>query len=703
MVGAGARGTATAEREEPAYSDGVEVEERLVRLLETADDVSSSAWIARDEQATSWPVRYHLSPLRANLLRHLRLDGRRVLELGAGMGGMSRSLAERAAGFVGVEASARRLEGLRLRLRDLDHATALEGRLEELEPDEEGFDLVCLVGVLEYAALHVLAPPGVDPFVHLLQRAAQHLRPGGLLVLAIENRLGVKYWTGAPEDHVGRHFEGVAGYSSRAGVRTFSRGELRAVFSRAGLDALAEHLPFPDYKLPHDVLDARLLEHDPRLAVDMACFSPFVSHEAARVHLVPDYLALDGLASAGLFDEFANSFLLFAGRQGDVAASETLAQILDTDELAWHYAPSRAVPTCTVVQRRADGLWIDKQVDREHVDPRRLARSTRPKGAGDEAAAVWRRPEPTPPAPGEPLRLRLLRALYFDDSDDFLRELTAYLEWARRRFAIEGEPTADGPLLAGEALDAVVRNVSVDPDGAYHLFDLEWQALEPLPMSWFVLRNVLALSDDFVTTGRRLRWRTLGALYRDTCRMIGVEPRLEGDLVRERVLLGTVLGESSEALGARLVDLLQRTYDRRFEGLLGDIATGEAPEVAVLAQRIEHLEGATAALFESLGSQESTLRSLAEAVSSNGASLQAVHAALSRHDDDLGARVHERTRQLEAERAQRHAVELRLRELEAGRMASPVMRLRRAFGRLLRPLARRSLRLLRGRGSESSG
>ena len=54
---------------------------------------------------------------------------------------------------------------------------------------------------------------------------AKHLAPGGKIVIAIENRLGLKYWAGCAEDHVGKYFEGLEGYHNTKGVRTYSKKE----------------------------------------------------------------------------------------------------------------------------------------------------------------------------------------------------------------------------------------------------------------------------------------------------------------------------------------------------------------------------------------------------------------------------------------------------------------------------------------------
>ena len=129
----------------------------------------------------------------------------------------------------------------------VDHyANALLGRsgngwkMTGLDPD--GFDLVLCIGVLEYA--------GSDPGA-FLSHLASLVRPGGALVIAIENQMGLAYWLGADEDHLGRPFVGLSGYpGDTGGIRTHSRAGLAGLLSDAGMSAQRWLYPFPTTSCP---------------------------------------------------------------------------------------------------------------------------------------------------------------------------------------------------------------------------------------------------------------------------------------------------------------------------------------------------------------------------------------------------------------------------------------------------------------------
>ncbi len=102
------------------------------------------------------------------------------------------------------------------------------GNFQDIEKTlEADYDYITLIGVFEYSEGYIGTR---EPYVEMLRRIAGHLAPGGKILIAIENRLGLKYWSGCTEDHVGKFFEGLEGYPSTQGVKTFSRKELEGIF-----------------------------------------------------------------------------------------------------------------------------------------------------------------------------------------------------------------------------------------------------------------------------------------------------------------------------------------------------------------------------------------------------------------------------------------------------------------------------------------
>jgi len=176
------------------YSDGEASETQLYKILSKANDLSCDS----DElqaQISDWPTEYHLSSSRANLLKPLKLDGvTRVLELGCGCGSITRYLGEQEGLIVdSVEGSPSRAGLAALRCRDLDNVTICTANFNEIDFPESYYDLVLFVGVTEYAGRFSKRETDQEALADLLNLGKRALKDNGVILVAIENRLGLKY------------------------------------------------------------------------------------------------------------------------------------------------------------------------------------------------------------------------------------------------------------------------------------------------------------------------------------------------------------------------------------------------------------------------------------------------------------------------------------------------------------------------------
>jgi SAM-dependent methyltransferase len=284
------------------WVDGGEgaVRERIA----AASDLSSLS-DELNQQDESWEIRYHLSAARANLVRPLALaPDARVLEIGAGCGAVTRHLGERCAVVDAVEPTPARAEVAALRTRDLESVALFAGWLEEI-PREPAYDVVILVGVLEYVG----GRDGLEDRVRMLAEAAARLRPGGTVACAIENRLGVEYLAGAPEEHLGVAFDGVNGYPRPGPARTFSRPELESLFRAAGLAPQTLHV-FPDYKFARVLYADSLLDSAAAALAWRAPTFPSRASPHPRPRLASEERLWRSLVDAGAGGQCANSFLV---------------------------------------------------------------------------------------------------------------------------------------------------------------------------------------------------------------------------------------------------------------------------------------------------------------------------------------------------------------------------------------------------------
>lgn len=464
------------------YADGSE--EALVQLFESLEDVSPYPTDLASH-ITDWPTRYHLSHQRVNLLMALEeliAGRRRALELGAGLGALTRWLADVVGEVDAVEGSPARARAARLRTKSRPNVRVLVDDITRLALRGR-YDLVTLVGVLEYVPLTMSDAPGGTmaarrhACVEFLKRIKARMDKDALLVIAVENRLGLKYWAGCTEDHTGRHFDGLIGYPDATPV-TFSRGELEDILARAGFEGRRFYHAFPDYKLP----EVLLRESDEML--DLAPHNwlhGFAEDRAGeRLYLWPDPLVLEGLDGTGLLWELSDSFV--------AVASPSSTARLDTGWLARKYS-NAAVPEL-------------HHVISLEPDPRGGYRITRaPIGHGLPSADL----------PG--VRFGLSGGRFVEGP---LMVFEAYRalrsrEWRERLTSLNrelhdtclsqgshaGTDAGGYPLLAGMAPDLAYWNLVRTPSGGLELIDRKWEAIDPIPLDLVLFRNLYWLGTRF--------------------------------------------------------------------------------------------------------------------------------------------------------------------------------------------------------------
>ena len=288
---------------EDLYCDG-EVEDRLLEIVRDFPEEEFDRIIRTEKD---WPVLYHLSSIRSNIISWIPFTGQeKVLEIGAGPGAITGVLAQRCASVECVELSKKRSQINAYRHRSAENLLIHVGNFEDIEPAlDRDYDYIFLIGVLEYAGSYL---SGRDPFAEELTRVLSHLRPGGRAVVAIENRLGLKYWAGCAEDHSGRYFDGIESYVSKdAPAETFSRPALEDLLRRSGAQEYSFYYPYPDYKF------TEVLYSDRRLPQASELTSNIRNFDRERLLLFDEQKAYRGITQDGLYHLFANSFEVVIG------------------------------------------------------------------------------------------------------------------------------------------------------------------------------------------------------------------------------------------------------------------------------------------------------------------------------------------------------------------------------------------------------
>lgn len=466
-----------------AYSDG-DIENTLFKLAEQGTELDNL-----QGEEISYPVLYHLSHLRENIINWYPIKSdQTVLEIGSGCGAITNVLCKKAKRVVSVELSKRRALINFTRNKEKSNLEIIVGNLNDID-FKETFDYVILNGVFEYAMSFF---DNEEPYIKLLNLCKNRLNKSGKILIAIENRLGIKYFTGAPEDHTKNYFLGLNEYEGNKSVRTFSKSEWKNILERCGLSCKF-YYPYPDYKFPEEVYT------DESLRSGMYG-KPYMNYDPDRFEWINEHQMTKTLVEEDVMGIFSNSFFVEAAVNNCFTDIEYSKMSCDR---------RRDCRILTVIHNNNGKKWVEKIAADEAADVhiRKLQENSQTAGKGQKVTCL----------PGEfidgkivfeyltemSLEKEVLSKLEKADKDNAIRTIKDFFdayfsEYDVQEFVAgkefqdvfgEFESGRSFQGIAGGNLDLVLDNVFLKKD-QYCIIDCEWVFDFVMPINFIIWRSL---------------------------------------------------------------------------------------------------------------------------------------------------------------------------------------------------------------------
>jgi hypothetical protein len=298
-----------------------------------------------------------------------------------------------------------------------------------------------------------------------------------VLVIAIENQLGLKYFAGFPESHLGKVGYGIEDRYTERDPITFGRVELSNRIARSGLTHQRWLFPYPDYKFPQVVLTERGADNsDIDLVAAIAQAAPGDPQTPADL-LFPQEMLLRPVLRNHLAGHLANAFLVVASDQNVIGPPE------EDGVFGYAYASERR--NCFATKT----TFLNHGVHRELLFPASPA---------PPESAVTLSVEDEPYFTGTNWRQELVTIL--NRPGWTLPNLAAWFRiWfdalVEKAGLAKGAPSAS-TQIPGSLLDALPRKLTVAGDGEVHWAGLEWGARTSIELGYMAFRAIDAEFTD---------------------------------------------------------------------------------------------------------------------------------------------------------------------------------------------------------------
>ena len=269
-------------------------------IIET---IPADEWTRHIEESRSYNQIFHLSDLRENAVGFIPVTKEDiVLELNCGCGAVTGNLLRRAKKVTAVDGDREYCELAKLRHKTAENLTVVNKTPAEfLQETGETYTCIFMLDTLQRTE-------HMEEAKRLLALAAEKLRKGGLLVVAVPNRYGMRYFAGGAYPGTDKYYSGIDGNFKNVPHTCFSRTELTGLMKAADFKDLELYYPYPDHHFPLSVFSDERLPGSGELVTNQLSFN------WERFSIFDENMAFEGIREEGAFPVFSNSYLITGRR-----------------------------------------------------------------------------------------------------------------------------------------------------------------------------------------------------------------------------------------------------------------------------------------------------------------------------------------------------------------------------------------------------
>lgn len=251
---------------------------------------------------------YHLSSTSQNIVNWYPFqEEQTVLEIGGNLGELTEVFCKKTKEVVTVEPNMLKAKAIDKRHKNRKNLEIIVGNLENIKFDKK-FDIITLIGIT--GKIKEIVGRNVK-LSNLIKMLEPYLKENGRFLIAVDNKFGLRYFAGNPDNILNKKFESLIGYNNELEkIETFTKSRLERKLKEIGYVANF-YYPLPDYKMPNVIFsDKELPKYN---SVDK--YNPYFTEKSDVIINEIDVFREILKTDEEMFPFFANSFFVEVSRK----------------------------------------------------------------------------------------------------------------------------------------------------------------------------------------------------------------------------------------------------------------------------------------------------------------------------------------------------------------------------------------------------
>lgn len=251
------------------------------------------------ENVTEYEL-YHLSTVSQNLINWYPFNTKdTVLQVGGDLGELTQVFCNNCEKVVTIEQNIEKAKAIAKRYENRENLEIIVGNINDIIL-EERFSIITIIGN--------------NPKIKLkdnIQKLERNLKENGKFIIAVDNKFGLRYFMGNPENILNKKFESLIGYNNEPEkIESFTKSSLEQIFNSIGYK-YTFYYPLPDYKMPNVIFSEK--QKAKYNSIDK--YNPYYKENstiiANEIDIYREILKTD----PQMYEFFTNSFLIILEKE----------------------------------------------------------------------------------------------------------------------------------------------------------------------------------------------------------------------------------------------------------------------------------------------------------------------------------------------------------------------------------------------------